>query len=277
MPRPPAFVDCAPIIAALREADGYLWPAALRLGMSKDVLRYRIKTHSELRACVAELRREREARTRRETARLVTKNRGNLCAGARDAGMPTSSFHTRVESLGLMPRAVALRPPPPDEADEKRRVLEAIRKHRGQVYLIAEELGMARGTLRARLRKYDLVGEADALRAEHNLYGPRRQLPDGTDFQRRRTELVHLIEVCKWNLSEAIRVLGVSSATFYKNLKLLKIDVHAERRPERVHQTIEALRKHKGVLMRAAASLGLDERTLRRWCVELDIDPHDYR
>ena len=275
--RPTMLADCAPILKALRATDGDAAAAARRLGLTHQQLLYRIHARPELKSCCAELEQTREARLRRDTLRLIKKHHGNLVAASREAGVTHATFFARVKTRGLLPRAHALRPQPPDRSEEKRQLLDAIRRHHGQIYRIGPDLNISKNTVRARMVKHGLVAEADALRAEYNLSGTRNALPIGRDFERRRAEMLRLIESCGGKLSDANKILGISSATFYKNLRILQIDPRRARNEHRLHQIIDALRKSRGVLCQAALTMGCTEGTLRRWCVEFDVEPKDYR
>jgi len=275
--RPTLLVDSVAFVDALKAADGNLSAAAVELKMTRNQLVYCLRTHPKLQARLDEIRRTREVQRRNETISVLEKHRGNIEAAARDVDIATSSFSDRVARLGLTEIVRHLRPKPPTRAKEKRVLLDALERHHGQLYRIERELKIAKGTLRARLIKHDLVAKADALRAEYNRIGPRSKLPTGTDFDRRRTKLLRLIESCGWNLSNATHLAGVSPATFYKNMRILKIDRQRDQNGYRLRQIVDALRQSRGILVRAAASIGCTEKTLRRWCVEFDVSPRDYR
>jgi len=270
-------VDSVALVDALKAADGNLSATAVRRNLTLNQLVYQLSLHPKLKARLTEVRRAREEKRRNETLSLLEKHRGNMGAAARDVDVCTSTFSDRVARRGLSKRARSLRPKPPTRAEERRVLVDAIKRHHGQLYRIERELKVAKATLRARLIKHNLVAKADALRAEYNLIGPRSKLQLGTDFDRRRTKLLRLIESCGWNLSDAIQISGVSPMTFYKNMRILRIDRQRDKSEHRLHQIIDALRKSRGILVRAAASIGCTEKTLRRWCAEFDISSWDYR
>jgi transcriptional regulator of acetoin/glycerol metabolism len=97
-------------------------------------------------------------------------------------------------------------------------------RHRGQLYRVAEELGVSKGTLRDRMHRYRLFEDADALRVEANLIGPRKHLPHGRNPDRRRARLIALLETCGWRVRDAHRVAKVSLGTFYNMIHALDID-----------------------------------------------------
>ena len=267
------------IAAAIKKQDGRLREAAEVLGMTPSQLSYRIRTIPGLKETVAEILQACRARVPRETRRLVKKHRGNLSAAAREAGVTNSSFFARVEKAGLLPLVASVRPRI-NIRKEKERLLELIVQHRGAIHKVAAELGIAKNTLRARLVKHHLVAVADAHRAEHNLTGVRTELPFGRDFVRRRAELMRRINFANWNLSKVTRALKISAATFYKNLRILRIDPATERKERaqsRVSQIIDALRKSRGNVLKAADLMGWTERRLLAWCKEHEIQPPTFR
>jgi len=269
--------DSAPIMAALRAADGAVAAAARRLKLTHGQLLYRIKHRPELEQFRAELVQSRESCIQRETARLIKHHKGNLFSAAKAAGVAHATFFDRVKKRGLFPLVEKCRPRPVSLRKEKEGLWASLRRHHGEIHKVAADLGVSKNTLRARLVKHHLVAEADALRAEYNLSGTRTELPVGRDFVRRRLELMRRIVAAGWNLSAVRRALKISSATFYKNLRILRIDRQHERRQHRLHQIIDALRKAQGHVFAAAATLRCTEPTLRKWCAEFELRPADYR
>jgi transcriptional regulator with GAF, ATPase, and Fis domain len=203
--------------------------------------------------------------------------RGNVNAAARALGIPSSTLWSRIARLRLRKVVTRSRPVKPTATNERARIHAALARHRGQVYRAALELGVSKGTLRDRMRRYGLFEDADALRVEANRIGPRKHLPHGRDPARRRTRLVALLETCNWKVRDAHRIAKVSAGTFYNMIHELGIDLRAETARQRLRRLIDALRVGHGVLARAARHLSLDPRTVRDWCRELDVDPRDYR
>ena len=271
-------MNAATVRRALRRHDGNIARAAEEVGLPYDRLRKMLKqlTLGEL---VKRLRAERRRRDYEKLIALLIEHRGNVAAVARALGIRQSSLTPRVTSYGLDELVRDLRPRRPTPAEEKARLLDAIRRHHGQMWRVGEELGVSKGTLLARVRKHDLFAEADALRVEANLTGPRTRLPKGRNRKERRAKLIALLDSCNWKVSRAHRLAGVSVATFYTMLRNLGIDRPTEAlRQPRLHQLIDALRVSGGVLARAARVMGFrDYRTVSRWCEELEIDPRDYR
>jgi transcriptional regulator of acetoin/glycerol metabolism len=137
-------------------------------------------------------------------------------------------------------------------------------------------LGLSKTGLLNRMRKYNFFAEAAALRAEANLIGPRKELPASYRRQR-RAQLIALLSLCDWNVGRAHKHAGVSAGTFYNMMRELEIDRPALERPHRLHRLIDALRLARGVMWRAAQHLGVEQRTVRKWCVAFDVDPREYR
>lgn len=210
---------------------------------------------------------------------LLVQHNGKMSAVARALGIRDSSLAPQIERYGLRDLVLHLRPRPPSASEEKAQLLDAIRRHDGQVWRVREELGVSKGTLLARMRKYDLFAEADALRIEAHLIGPRTRLPKGRNRSERRAKLIALLETCNWKVVRAHRLAGVSAGTFYTMMHDLQIERPvAELRRQRLHQLVDALRAARGVMAGAARIIGCrDYRTVSRWCEEFEIEPRDFR
>jgi DNA-binding NtrC family response regulator len=266
---------------ALRRSDGNLTATAKALGLNYYTLRARLKSlgmRDELRKLRDGTRARRHERELREMMRLLTKHHGNVSHVARVLGIRQSSMAARIEKFDLRDVVESLRPRKPTPDEERTLILAAIRKHRGQMWRVRAELRMPKSTLLLRMRKYDLFAEADALRVEANLIGPRTRLPQGRNRKERRAKLLAIIESCGWNLSQAWRKVGVSQGTFYTMLHDLGIERPARLKPEhRLHRLVDALRMSRGVIGRAALWMKVPSAIVLRWCREFEIDPKDYR
>jgi transcriptional regulator of acetoin/glycerol metabolism len=271
-------ISPARIRSELLQHDGLIAPVARALRIDYKVLRLEMKRLG-LFGLVDELRSERHERERKRLTSLLAQHQGNLSAVARACRVSASTLQARVEQFGLREFARWLRPSRPPPSDERQRILDAIRRHRGHVGRVQEELGISKGTLRARMRRYDLFGEADALRIEANLSGPRTRLPRGRNRAERRAKLVAMLYASDWRVVRASRLAGVSMGTFYTMMRDLGIErPEAALRRQRLHRLVDALRLSRGKLAGAARTLGVtDYRTVARWCSEFEIDPRDFR
>jgi transcriptional regulator of acetoin/glycerol metabolism len=220
------------------------------------------------------LRRERK---RSAVLALMARHRGNIASAARELGVTPATLDTKIRRLGLWTSVLALRPPRLTPKEERALLLEVVRRHQGQIWKARQELGMPKSTFLLRLRKYDLYAEADALRVEAHLTGPRTRLPLGRDPGQRRAWLVALLDSCGWNVARAAGRAGVSDGTMYNMLHRHQIDWVACRQQRLLHRLVDALRMGRGVIAATARHMGVQERTVRRWCTELDVDPRDYR
>lgn len=261
---------------ALRRSGGNIAGAARDLGIRYEAFRAQIAT-SGLDELLHRLRAERLAEASTRICAVLTEYGGKMSAAAHALGIRPSSLASRIDLLGLRSVVATLRPRKPSPAEERSRILDSIRRHRGQIWRVRDELGVSKGTLLTRMRQYDLLTEADALRVEANLIGPRTRLPQGRNPEQRRARIVGLLAVGEWRVSKAARLAGVSIGTFYNMMKNLDIDYRKGERQHRLHRLIDALRLGRGVLERAAVHLGVQARTVSRWCVDYEIDPRDYR
>ena len=266
------------VVAALDADCGEVSSAAARLGWSYARLRYQLRKDPHLNARVVRMRRGRLDQRRLETLHLLERHQGNIEAAARSAGLSKSTFFSRVKRGGLYKSVLTLRPKPPTRTDEKRALQDALRRHCGHRSRMRHELLIGEGRLRARLIKHNLLREADALSAEYTVMGPRTKLPRGQEFQRRRAKLLRLIESCGWDLRKATQSAKLAPATFFENMRILEIDRRRDTSEFRSRETIiDALRNSRGIVARAAASIGCPGEMLRDWCAELDIHPSDFR
>jgi transcriptional regulator of acetoin/glycerol metabolism len=261
---------------AIRSYSGNLSAAARSLGISYGVIHAEVERRG-LQDAVEDARRLHEKRVRRETRRALTKHQGHLSASARALGITPTSLAARIKALNLTSEAKQLLPRKPTPAEESALLLGLLHRHNGQLSNVQAELRVAKGTLRAWMMKHDLVAEADALRADANLIGPRTRLPFGR-VKERRAKLLGLIESCGWNLSRATAQAGVSPATFYKNMRDLGIKRPARLDPwQRFHRLVDALRRFRGHMHKVALSMGVPVAAVLRWCDEYDVDPYEYR
>lgn len=261
---------------ALRRHDGNVSRAARQLGLQHWAFLKKLR-HHHLVDLVQALRLQREERERQRVVDLLVQHQGNVAAVARTLGIRYSSLTPRIIRYGLREFVLALRPQKPTPAEDKARILASIRRHHGQVWRVREELGVSKGTLLSRMRAYDLFAEADALRIEANLTGPRTRLPEGRNRSQRRATLIALLESCNWTVRRAAKIQRVSLGTFYTMMHDLEIDWRKGARQDRLHRLIDALRLGGGVLARTARVLGVEYRTVLHWCEEFDIQPRDYR
>ena len=247
------------------------------LGLKPDDVHGFIRK-ARLRDFVRGLRvtRSRERHTR--LIELLIEHAGNISAVARALGRRQSTVYDRIEKEKLLSFARSLKPRPPPEAEEKRSIQDALRRHRGQTKGVCKELGISKGTLRARMRKHGLFAEADALRLDANLTGPRKHISRDWNREERRARLVTLLESCNWNVDRARRIEGVAGATFYARMRDLGIRRPSRITPrDRLHQLIDALRATNGVVSSAARSMGVSDTTFYKWCRELELEPREYR
>ncbi len=275
--RAASHISSVEIRHALRLSGGAVEEAARRIGLRQGLFRYRLVKRPALREYAADLRRIGREERRIAVWKLLKKHRGNLARAAREFGVGRSGFADGVERLGLSGVLKALRPRRPSPAQEKAQILTAIRQHRGQLRSVYSELAISKGTLRSKMLKYSLVAEADTLRVAHNLIGPRTEAPLG-NVAERREKLLALIEKCGWNLSQATERADVAPATFYKNLRELRIKRPARLTMQhRFHRLVDALRLFKGQINLVGRSLRVPNATVLAWCEEFEIDPRRYR
>jgi transcriptional regulator of acetoin/glycerol metabolism len=214
---------------------------------------------------------------RESTVHLLVKHKGQLKPAASALGIAEATLWHRIERHGLRDFVQSLRPRTPSPEQERALILDALRRHNGQMRKVYEELGMSRNTLLARIQKYDLFAQAEGLREEANLIGPRTHLPAGRDQTERRAKLVALLESCDWNVTRAMQLAGVSNGTFYTLMRKLGVERPKEAPQDRMHRLVDGLRLSHGNMEKTARHMGLSASTVLKWCREFDIDPRDYR
>lgn len=276
MPRRPLPISIKRVRRELRAHKGATQPAARALGISVKTLLAALRRKG-LADLPTRLREERRAVLRRETAEALVASGGIMLHAARALGIRESSLISRLGRLGLEEFAAQLRPRPLSAAEERRQIVDAIWRNNGQIGRISAELGISKGTLRARMRKHGLMVEAEARRIEANLQGPRRYLGNKWNSEARRAALIAILKSTGWNVMRASRVAGISVGTMYNRMRDLRIDRRSEIAEEWFHRLVDALRIGNGVLARAGRWLGVGERTVRHWCRELDLEPRDFR
>jgi transposase len=187
-------------------------------------------------------------------------------------GITSSSLDARIKRDGVQALVKSLRPRKPSPTEERALVQDALQRHQGQMHKVHEELGISKGTLLDRVRKYKLHAEADALRLEANLIGPRTRLPKSYDLKRRRAKLSGLLESSNWRVSKVAVKLGVSVGTVYNMMKQLGIEPRAQKTQQRMHRLIRCAsfeqRRHSSDGTRARRSTKDGEPVVQGiWCV----------
>jgi hypothetical protein len=262
---------------ALRKTDGSILGACKLLKVPHAVFYYEVMARPGLHEYAHERRAaELASRQKRYWAQLV-KHQGSIAETARALDLATSTVSAAIEDWGWRTRVAGLRPAKLSDPEEKAAILALLRKHRGQTHRVFPAFGVSKNTLHSKMVKHGLVEEADALRADANLSGPRTSLPHGRVAERRK-KLLKVIESCGWNLSRATQATGVAPATFYKNMRELKI-VRPRRlnKQHRLHRLVDALRLFRGDIARVGRSLGVPNATVLVWCDEFDIEPRSFR
>jgi transcriptional regulator with GAF, ATPase, and Fis domain len=187
---------------ALRAHDGNVHAAARALGVQRDKLRAAVDRLG-LGGDAAALRTGARQRKVHTFLAFMARHRGSVASAARELGVRPSTVGNRIDRWNLGAAVKAMRPRRPTPAEERARILEAIRRNSGQIWKVERELGIPASTLKLRLRKYNLFAEADALRVEANLIGPRTRLPRGRDPERRRLRLAALLSQANWTIARA--------------------------------------------------------------------------
>ena len=113
-----------------------------------------------------------------------------------------------------------------DTANERRILSKLVAKHAGNRSAIARELSdggneITRQGVSAKLRRLGLLEEADRLSVAANKPGPRDNVPAAELRRQREALLAALAKVDTYD--EAPALLGYSSATMYRLIKLYKI------------------------------------------------------
>ncbi len=266
----------AEVRRSLTRTQGNIQAAARVSGVNVDTFYASLREHG-LANLPPSLRAMNELARKEATSRALVRNRGSLVGAARDLGINSSSVFSRVHDLDLVKLVERLRPQPVPAEEERRRILELIREHHGEVQVIAAALGVSRNTLRARMRRHDLERDAEAERINANLIGHRTLLGAKWNAAERRAKLVAILESVNWSVPRACVVAGISIGTMYTRFRELDIDPRAEPDREKLRKLTEALRLGRGIISQAAARLGLDARTVTRWMRDFDVDADDFR
>jgi transcriptional regulator of acetoin/glycerol metabolism len=258
----------------LGQCAGDVTAAARQLGMNLRTLQRRLKEYGlrdELQAC-------RDASVHAERQRTINallKHNGRISLAAEELRIAASTLQARIKryEIGDISR---LRPRKPTPTEERAMLTDSIRRNQGQMWRVGQELGMSHSTLKARVRKYGLFTEAQALRLEANLIGSRKNLSK-MHFEKKKKELTVLLQSNGWNVRRTATAARVSVGTVYNMIRSLGIERSELESEDRLRRLIDGLRLGNGVLERAAKVMGVAPNTVSQWCIEFEISARDYR
>jgi transcriptional regulator of acetoin/glycerol metabolism len=175
---------------------------------------------------------------------------------------------------------------------KKSQVEAALEKYSGRIGATAAELGCSPVTLYRLLDEYELRSQAETLRADARIHGPRKTLGSvyAGDFGARADDADKAEQYYQalvrhgWNNEAARKEFDLPRRTWYREIGRLGVKPTAEdlkkqeqEIKERRINIINALQLENGVKLRAATRMGVPRQTFDLWCKQLKIDTENWK